>query len=543
MRRVETAGFGRPRRSAASTRGPRSRRGLTLIEVLVVVSILALLVVVMVLFLFGGDDRKCRLEAERLAVWLGSAQAEAKMRDATVRAAFDLGEQEVQREVGAVGAQLSAVSWEIDKRTKAFKVKKPVRQTILDTPLGERNEGVGWIVFNPRSTPGGVAVLQLKEAVYSVVVSPRGEEIKVERGRARLPQPASVPIRRRPFGAGPPELSDLVPGGEPIPSGGGGPPPTKKEPGGSGAKPPPTGEGEGEGDEPDPELDPEVEPELDPEVEPEVDPFADPIDEPEEEEPDAGVEEECDPQECLQTLGRYGRCNQEKQCVIEPANVKMRAQSIAITTPQEIAPFLNSALQERINFGFLNLIVTLGHGIGDVGPDRNRAAYVVQGQPAGSGGFPPAFEAKSDLPTYRATAIHQTCTPGYNYCSTMEEQTVTIYIRDADAVTGECQYLELGVVAKIKVNLKVGTTGSDSQGELVFEGGIEPAQARRLVIPDDGRNLEEFFEDLGKELDFDTKNSGVATAWSFQFRAGLHQVEMVPGYEANVGREPDNCGQ
>ncbi|MCA9527613.1 MAG: prepilin-type N-terminal cleavage/methylation domain-containing protein, partial [Myxococcales bacterium] len=167
------------------------RKGMTLIEILMTVAILGLLIAVLILLLDPGDDRRCRLEAERFAAWLIGAESEAVMRDGPVRAAVEFSEQSAVRELAQVGADITAQAWQADDKADKFKVKKPVRLTTVDTPLaGELTDGQAWILFNGPRTAGAVTVFQLGEAVYSVVVPPRGAgEIEVKKGRAGLPAP------------------------------------------------------------------------------------------------------------------------------------------------------------------------------------------------------------------------------------------------------------------------------------------------------------------------------------------------------------------
>ena len=69
------------------TRWPRSR-GLTMIELLTVVALLALLVALVVAFMFPSDDRRVKQEAEKLAAYCEAAGGEAKMSEGAVRGAL-----------------------------------------------------------------------------------------------------------------------------------------------------------------------------------------------------------------------------------------------------------------------------------------------------------------------------------------------------------------------------------------------------------------------------------------------------------------------
>ncbi|MFN3201505.1 MAG: Tfp pilus assembly protein FimT/FimU [Bradymonadia bacterium] len=177
--------------SLPSTHGHRALRprGLSLIEILVVIALLGMILVAIIVSLTPGDDQRVRKEAERLAAYLTAASAEGLMRDGPVRVAFDLEDQRYAREVGRVGADISAAMWDPDKRAKRQTVGKPVKLTVLDLPLvGEMKSGRGWMVWNGVRTGGGVAVLEYNAAMWSVVVDPRSGDIDVVKGRGRLPE-------------------------------------------------------------------------------------------------------------------------------------------------------------------------------------------------------------------------------------------------------------------------------------------------------------------------------------------------------------------
>jgi type II secretory pathway pseudopilin PulG len=89
---------------------------LTLIEVLVVVAIAGLLIGVLMFYMFPSDDRRCRIEAERLAAYMTSAWAEAVMRDGAARVALDLSDHTGIREVTRQGADITRELWELDRR-------------------------------------------------------------------------------------------------------------------------------------------------------------------------------------------------------------------------------------------------------------------------------------------------------------------------------------------------------------------------------------------------------------------------------------------
>ncbi|MBU0554106.1 type II secretion system GspH family protein, partial [Myxococcota bacterium] len=191
----------------------RAARGLTLIEVLVMVAIIGLLMAVLVFYLLGDDDRRCRLEAERLAVFLTAASAESVMGDGPTRVAFNFEPQTCAREVARLKAGVSGGSWEPDATADPFTVRKPVRMTEVANAHGLLTAGTGWMIFNGQRVQGGVVVLTLNEAIWSVVVPNGPGDIEVKQGRVALPPPAS--LRAGPIKAPLPPFPELPPGGLP----------------------------------------------------------------------------------------------------------------------------------------------------------------------------------------------------------------------------------------------------------------------------------------------------------------------------------------
>ena len=185
-----------------------SRRGLSLIEILVVIALLGLVLVLILVSLSPGDDQRVRKEAERLAAYLTGASAEALMRDGPVRVAFELDDQRYVRESARIGADVGAPQWSPDAKVKGQSVTKPVKLTVLDLPIaGELSSGQGWMIWDGVRTGGGVAVLEYNESMWSVVVDPRSGEIDVVRGRGRLPERAVARGSR--FSLGDDALSSL----------------------------------------------------------------------------------------------------------------------------------------------------------------------------------------------------------------------------------------------------------------------------------------------------------------------------------------------
>ncbi len=166
----------------------RSARGLTMIELLTVVALLGLIVAVVVAFVFPSDDRRVKLEAEKLAAYLERAGGDAKMTEGAVRVAFVFDDGAYHREVATMGARISDLAWREDERVKPDRIKAPVRILGVEvTDVGALESGTAWLVWEDTKTRGGVVVIGLNEAIWSVVVDPKNGGVKLERGRVAAP--------------------------------------------------------------------------------------------------------------------------------------------------------------------------------------------------------------------------------------------------------------------------------------------------------------------------------------------------------------------
>lgn len=173
-------------------------KGLTLIELLIMLALLTLVIVMVVLAIRPNDDLRCRMEAERLAGYINQAANEAKMRAGTTRVKFRfvaLGEAQIQ--VTELRVESSQVSW-TDFGKEAFAINKPVRLDEVETQLhGLVKEGDrAFFLFNNTKSPGGIARLILKEITYAVIVPNNGEPAYVEKGRGSLPKSQSTISRK-----------------------------------------------------------------------------------------------------------------------------------------------------------------------------------------------------------------------------------------------------------------------------------------------------------------------------------------------------------
>ena len=165
---------------------PMNRKlGLTLVELLITVAIIVLLIAVMITFIFPSDARRCKLEAERFAAYLSEVSAESLTNGAPARANIDITTSTALREVTRETASLTEQLWDTGAKKKEHKVREPVQIDEVDTPQVSRQQsGRAFLIFAGSRTEGGVVILRLNEAIYSVVVPP-GQGI-IRGGRSSL---------------------------------------------------------------------------------------------------------------------------------------------------------------------------------------------------------------------------------------------------------------------------------------------------------------------------------------------------------------------
>ena len=176
-----------------------AQQGLSLIELMVTFSLVVLFVVLLVSALRPNPQQRCKAEALRLAAYLEATASEAKMSGGLSRAQFTFsGPGEAQRQVTEMRVEQLGISWVNDERAEAHKIEAPVKLDTVHTHLlGEVKSGEAQLIFKGSATSGGVAVLALKEVLYSVVVPPDGGPIEVKPGRSPLPPAYQGPDFKR----------------------------------------------------------------------------------------------------------------------------------------------------------------------------------------------------------------------------------------------------------------------------------------------------------------------------------------------------------
>ena len=146
-------------------------------------SILVLILIVLVTYVFPSDDRRCRMEAQRLPISNRCIGLLGKW--FTARASIDSQRKTALLELTRETASLTEKLWETGDQRREHEVRDPVLIDEVDTAIVARQKmGRAFIIFAGNKTEGGVVVLVLNEAVYSVVVPPGKGLVRVEEGRA-----------------------------------------------------------------------------------------------------------------------------------------------------------------------------------------------------------------------------------------------------------------------------------------------------------------------------------------------------------------------
>lgn len=557
----------------------RRSHGMTLVETLVVLAIAGLIIAVLLAVLLPSDDRKVRLEAERLAAFLTAASAESVMRDSPVRVAFDLDTGTATREVTRLGADITSALWQEDETVEAYEVSNPVRIDTVDSEESpERTSGDGYLIFRGERTEGAVVVLGVEQVFYSVVVPPNGSEIKVEKGRSGRPG-AGSPIDRdlRPFadafgdGLG----NDAVAGNLPVGGlGGVNPMPIAQGRGGGGANrgndrpsterpdnaPPPPGNST-VSDPPPPTPPPPTpvekppinppDPDPQPEPEPQVDPNPD--------NPALGgaciTDAQCGP------TGGWGACDSlSGTCVLEPVGRALRLSDVFVEQPvkQTIKGPVEAVLKAQINQGQLHLITYFDSG----------RAWLVQGQRAGEievqanqlikqyrqvSSFPsyPGEEMPSD--GYECDQAAQTCQVSFG----LADDEVGIYLQQSNnPPPNTCNYQVLRLQVSVDIRLKLAPglvkteTGTASDGDpatYIRLTAFLGTGAAREIDALDGKTL---YDLLQTELPLasapedavgDLNGDGQPDAWRFVFEGPAETVAMTQAPSEDPNARPQYC--
>lgn len=506
------------------------RRGMTLLEVLVVIAIIALVMVALLAYLWPTDDRRCRSEAERLAAWLMGTRAESVMREGPVRAAFDFSDQTVIRELGREGASLAHVGFDKDPRAEVFTTRAPVKFTMLRIPvLGDLSTATAWMVFSDYQTVGGVVVLELNEAVYSVVVGPGREgEVQVVPGKAEV---LKAPPGRAGnlFAVNGFELDNSPFPSEFMPT---------VNPGTVTDSPPPVV----------PPVDPPAE-EDPPVVDPPVnDPIAPPIDPPvEDDEEDLPPEEDDEEEpECRvpdkPCEGRFEGCVEGK-CAPAPMGLGLRVNAVRVLQPAAVAQVLQPLFQKEVMLGRFNLAVRFDYPVDPGQASGPYMATVVQAAAGPSG----VMYANPRLPVYSQLAgPAQTCASGFTHCYDFQyAESMGLYLFRGNPLPGECDFNAFFVTGHASAYLNIppkAAMAAQISGVVTIQGKLlaEVARDTKFVMPNSQVvRLDEALAQYGAPPDLDTNDDGTPDAWSFVIEGNATGVEL--GYSAPApNRDPCN---
>lgn len=536
----------------------RLSRGLTLIEILVVIVIIALLVVAMVLYLRPRDDRLVQIEAERLAKYLTGATAEAMMRDGPVRVSLDFETQVYDREIGKLGAAMTGDLWEDDPHEDRDKVKKPVRLAeVLRPGLGEMTAGTSWLLWDGRKTEGGVVVLVLNEAVWSVVVEPVSGRIHAERGRVQLPDPTGAFVRRdllppapdEPLLGDPDDLNiDLRPGSL-------GDPPDPRDPPDPNRDALPGTDGL-------PSIDAGLSDATPPDAAPGSDQFVPDLDaalpiDAEPPPPDGGSE--CHPE--TRPCGESRLCvpvegtpqSPVYKCIYDPRNKAFRANLYQVMKPEAINGIIQALLNGLTAENQFNLVIWFPDDAPPQIVNQGFRGWTMQARYTGMGQQFPIFEQHPKLPSYSSEVVPRACpeNSGQIFCAEVipnasamaadeEHRKINLFLPRELGTAREC-YTRITLVAQLLVTVY---EGNPTQVTFALTGMIKAIDARAMKL-DFGpyNNLEAALLGAGAAMDGDFNHDGDPDGWQFSFVARAHQVERAGDPSNRDSVEPDKICQ
>ncbi|MEE2756178.1 MAG: prepilin-type N-terminal cleavage/methylation domain-containing protein [Myxococcota bacterium] len=542
------------------TRRTTENRGLTLVEVLVVVAIVGLLMAVLLFYMFPSDDGRCRSEANRLSAYMTAAWAEAVMRDGPARVVFDLSAHSAVREVTRVGADITRSLWEKDKKVGLHQVERPVViDSVNTTSVPNLQVGLGYMTFNGQQSEGGVIVLRLNEAIYSVVVPARGK-IKVERGRSTIPNstnlqrqklpdlmgykstpgkskpgmisgglPPSQPITRRPATtrkstARPATSAKDVKKIEPTPNSG--PQPDDYLPGS-----------------PDYPSSPDLSSLQPPVATDKTDPITEPDEPDDKQEPNENENGPCQSYtDCLDD-GPWRQCI-AGSCRVNPYGRTLMLSNVQTQEPSQLGQVLDALMSDLIAEGEINLMLNLSQ------PNL----WLVQGRRSGSFAGLPKYGQSEDFPTYRSEAtLISGCDAGIctaTFRPDTDDQSMTLYVRDrsVDDDAQACKYqpltlIDVSILAAINVQKQPGIVGEQLPGAtMTIRGTLRESAARQFDVTS-SENLLETLERFSVTANADTVGDGVNDGWEFIFQGAAQTVYFEDDPTASAETVPEYCDQ
>ena len=538
-------------------------RGVTLVEVLVVITLISLMAGALIFYLAPNDDRRVHIEAQRLAAYLLGASAEAQMRDGPVRVTFDLAGQKYDRERAQLGAQVTEPVWEDDPQGKRQSVRRPVRLTSVEVDrIGSVTKGQAYLNWAGRRTRGGVAILELGKSAYSVVVNPVTGRVVVTRGRVDLPQPAIGSQARLHW----PDL-DPFDGLQDSPL------PTAISDGTgllgtdlAGGPVGPPGGSNGAGDDkdatvaehdarfpnqPGAETDPNeggigAETTIGDATAPDAAPDG---------APDAQLDAEK--QQCNEhndCTGPVERC-WSGRCVLDPRGLSYRLRTITFRNPEEVAVHLSHIFAAHVNSNKVNLIVSFDPASGPLGAGpQSFLGYIIQGHPDGQ-----AYRPFGGKPTYRFAAetgagcpagvgdVTQAVCVGLVIFDRTGPTSMTLFldqqVSETDSTT--C-FLPLSLDVQPTVVFRPGTDRGNASVVIDMRGFLDSERAYEALLPPEfarivgATNLGQYLDNKKVEKTIDLNGDGDPDAWLARFFGDGRAVDVRGELSEFWGFRPEN---
>ena len=549
----------------------RNAMGMTLVEIMVVISIGVLLITALLFYVFPSDDRRCRLEAERLAAYLTAASAEALMRDGSARVVFDFRDRVANRQVLRAGADITREMWDADAKAAEHEVKHPVELLSVNTPsVPDLTAGTGYINFQGEKTDGAAVVLGLEEALYTVLVPPRGGEIRVEKGRVGIPggsgefQRPRMPdllgytdAPRKTSGiASAANLPRSLPQRNRRPSTSSGKASSKRKSSGSSKSPSKRSSTKYDGPTSDhdyqpspsslnaPDLDPNTgfDPQPDSTDTPNPGP-TDPKDPPTQQRdcrpPPAGTGEPCP---AWRTCMGNGQCSPN----VMWSGRSVRLSTIRVEKPQALSSVLDAMLGNLIDEGQLNLAFKL-----------NQSGHLVRGDYVPGGVGIALYEQSESFPSYSLSRRSQTiqgqeiplgnigCSVQTSICNFQydvdgEDHAMMLYVNDVNAEENACQYQTIELI-NVEIDITIGIAQAFPTIQPIrISGTIRRSSARNYQVTDQ-QSLADYLEDSGVQPDADSNEDGTDDSWKFEFSGAGAEIAILGNPSARTEVTPRNC--
>ena len=507
----------------------RQQLGLTLIELMMVASIIVVLMVVLMTYVFPSEDRQCRLEAERLASYLTRISAEALTSGSPARAVVDIPKSFVFRESTRETADFTQQLWQVGNRKLEHTVKEPVFVDSVDTEsVADQKSGRAFVIFAGSKTEGAVIVLAAGQAFYSVVVPPGNGEIRVEEGRSKagrglqrqkpsLPSMtgySSTPTKSDFPVVGMPPSVPVVPRARPTNRNA----PRARKAGKKSKKNDARSFDRGNA----PDID-----------------SAPPTSKSQSSSSFGGGNSSTAGTNVTnstptgsttpQTPTNNNQNCPNGNCMPPPDGRTFRLNNATVVEPEGLKPLLEPILNDLIAAGKLTLLARL----------NRPSSWLIQATRKGD-----HYGNSEQFPSYRGEPYPILCSAAH--CSTVwtpdtdDAHSLTLFIRnpDIDAESNECLYQPLDLV-DVEVSIEVSL---DSSAMIDVRGVIRQSSAKAYTISGQG-SLYDVLEDNGVPKNADSVGDGLEDSWAFSFFGYANQVSFIDNPAANTEQRPNNCDE